>query len=567
MSQKSQKSNAKCQFLEEKNKYKYPAAKREQSEESNADEKIIVKNTFQKEINDYDNFCSEGQLLENKKRYKDNFEHSEIVLVPIGYENNDMAYHLLDKQNKYTDDDEQSEVVLEPIEYENNDIANQLLDKQNKYASDDEQREEVLEPIEYENNDIPSQLIEKQNTYENNYEQSEVFLEPIGYENIDKTSKLLEKQNANKIIVVQDKLLKKHDVCDNIAAQKESVKHCQLLKETNTDENISAKKALSLEPKKYKNIWDESQELPNNNENTNVKFEFSLDLNTEANIALKTEPNEVMIIQENIPVNEFLQTSNKHENNTTKNQFPKMLNISERAAAKCKFFDDSDKSEISKVKAASPNKQNKHNNNDKQSDLVNQPNEKQKQSDFAEDPNKDGNIDYQSELVHEPKKIFSIVNIWKIANKNEILNTDLILTLLDIGYCNVKYKYKEGDNVRKEFWSNVFDEPVFKDIIFKNYKADTLRKYFHIIDKVSKDNKVQRYIEIIEEYKYFLDHPRIKLLTALRCISSFIENDKTNFKEYLENFINCVITDEHIDDQGKISFSFTTKKRKRSNDI
>ena len=141
------------------------------------------------------------------------------------------------------------------------------------------------------------------------------------------------------------------------------------------------------------------------------------------------------------------------------------------------------------------------------------------------------------------------------------------MTLLDIGYCNVKYKYKEGDNVRKEFWSNVFDEPVFKDIIFKNYKADTLRKYFHIIDKVSKDNKVQRYIEIIEEYKYFLDHPRIKLLTALRCISSFIENDKTNFKEYLENFINCVITDEHIDDQGKISFSFTTKKRKRSNDI
>lgn len=114
--------------------------------------------------------------------------------------------------------------------------------------------------------------------------------------------------------------------------------------------------------------------------------------------------------------------------------------------------------------------------------------------------------------------------------KKEKFNIELILTLLDIGYCPVKYNYKEGENVTKELWSKVMEQPVFKNI-FGNFKPETLRKYFSFLSKDNIPNKVHKYIELIDKYKSFLNNPKIRLVTAIWCISSFFANNKTNFKE------------------------------------
>ena len=139
--------------------------------------------------------------------------------------------------------------------------------------------------------------------------------------------------------------------------------------------------------------------------------------------------------------------------------------------------------------------------------------------------------DKQNENMNIHQQIFSIVNVWNIESKPEKHNSDLILTILDIGYCKEKYHFHEGENVTKEFWARILEKEVFK-AIFQDLKPETIRKYFHILDKVENINKVERYIQIILKYKSYINQPRIKLLSAIRCITSFLTEKKITFPNF-----------------------------------
>lgn len=172
--------------------------------------------------------------------------------------------------------------------------------------------------------------------------------------------------------------------------------------------------------------------------------------------------------------------------------------------------------------------------------------------------------DKKNEDMNAPKETYSIANIWEIAKKKNKSNSDLLITILDIGFCCKKYNYSEGENSTKEFWVGVLKHKVFENI-FKKFKPETLRKYFYLLDKVENPNKVEKYIEIIRKYKCYLNLPTIKLLTVIRCISTFINNAEINFQEYFKHFIKYDI-EEYKDDKGKISISLINKKRERPKD-
>ena len=123
----------------------------------------------------------------------------------------------------------------------------------------------------------------------------------------------------------------------------------------------------------------------------------------------------------------------------------------------------------------------------------------------------------------------TIIDLPKLASQPEIQNSDIILAIFEICTFNKKYNYECSNNT-KAFWERVVEEEVLKKI-FKQFKSETLRKYWKIIRLAGNNDK---FIEIVKHNEKFINNPVFKLLPIINGISSYIQTnpEKKNFEEY-----------------------------------
>jgi hypothetical protein len=121
----------------------------------------------------------------------------------------------------------------------------------------------------------------------------------------------------------------------------------------------------------------------------------------------------------------------------------------------------------------------------------------------------------------------AIIDLPKLSNQSEIKNSDIILAILEICIYNKKYNYDCSNNT-KAFWDRVVGEEILQKI-FKNFKSETLRKYWKIIRMAGNNSK---FIETVKHYEKFINNPVFKLLPIINAISSFVQTEEKNFENY-----------------------------------
>ena len=136
------------------------------------------------------------------------------------------------------------------------------------------------------------------------------------------------------------------------------------------------------------------------------------------------------------------------------------------------------------------------------------------------------NDDTEANLIQE-----SIIDLPKLSTQSEIKNSDIILAILEICTFNKKYNYDCSNNT-KAFWERVIDENILKKI-FKNFKSETLRKYWKIIRLAGNNNK---FIETVKNNEKFINNPVFKLLPIINAISYFVQTEEKNFEEFFTSF-------------------------------
>ena len=122
-----------------------------------------------------------------------------------------------------------------------------------------------------------------------------------------------------------------------------------------------------------------------------------------------------------------------------------------------------------------------------------------------------------------------IMDLPKLSTKSYITNTDIILSILEICTFNKRYNYDCSNNT-KAFWDRVVKEGILKKI-FKNFKSETLRKYWKIIRQTGNNDK---YLEVVKQNEDFINNNGFKLLPIINTISTFITTPpkEQNFEEY-----------------------------------
>ncbi len=75
-------------------------------------------------------------------------------------------------------------------------------------------------------------------------------------------------------------------------------------------------------------------------------------------------------------------------------------------------------------------------------------------------------------------------------------NSDVILSLIEICSNSAKYGLTNSNKSRL-FWDELFKKPEVS-VVFKNFKSETLRKYWRLINDLDKNEKV---IETTNKYK------------------------------------------------------------------
>ena len=125
----------------------------------------------------------------------------------------------------------------------------------------------------------------------------------------------------------------------------------------------------------------------------------------------------------------------------------------------------------------------------------------------------------------------AIIDLPKLSTQSEVKNSDVILAILEICTYNKKYNYDCSNNT-KAFWERVVNEDILKKI-FKNFKSETLRKYWKIIRLSGNNNK---FIDTVKSNEKFINNPVFKLLPIINAISSFVKSEENNFENFFISF-------------------------------
>ena len=158
--------------------------------------------------------------------------------------------------------------------------------------------------------------------------------------------------------------------------------------------------------------------------------------------------------------------------------------------------------------------------------------EKQKENLSEEEKDKDNKTSNNKEENKPNQPVETIIDLPKLASQSEIQNSDIILAIFEICTFNKKYNYECSNNT-KAFWERVVDEEVLKKI-FRNFKSETLRKYWKIIRLAGNNEK---FIEIVKHNEKFINNPVFKLLPIINGISNYMQNnpENKNFEDYFSS--------------------------------
>ena len=132
-----------------------------------------------------------------------------------------------------------------------------------------------------------------------------------------------------------------------------------------------------------------------------------------------------------------------------------------------------------------------------------------------------------------------IIDLPKLSMQSEIKNSDIILAILEICTFNKKYNYDCSNNT-KAFWDRVVQEEILKKI-FKNFKSETLRKYWKIIRNAG---NTEKFVEAVRKNEKFINNPVFKLLPLINAIAYYIQTEETNFEEFFSVFNSKVEKEE-----------------------
>ena len=149
-----------------------------------------------------------------------------------------------------------------------------------------------------------------------------------------------------------------------------------------------------------------------------------------------------------------------------------------------------------------------------------------------------------------------IMDLPRLSIKSNITHSDIILSILEICTFNKKYNYECSNNT-KAFWDRVVEEGILKKI-FKDFKSETLRKYWKIIRQTGDNDK---FIEVVKQNEKFINNPVLKLLPIINTISTYIITPpkNQNFEDY---FIS--LNPKEMKELQKVEPAPILKKKKKS---
>ena len=152
-----------------------------------------------------------------------------------------------------------------------------------------------------------------------------------------------------------------------------------------------------------------------------------------------------------------------------------------------------------------------------------------------------------------------IMDLPRLSVKSNITHSDIILSILEICTFNKKYNYECSNNT-KAFWDRVVEEGILKKI-FKDFKSETLRKYWKIIRQTGDNDK---FIEVVKQNEKFINNPVLRLLPIINTISSYIITPpkNQNFEDY---FIS--INPKEMKELQKIEPTQEKKEKKQNKKI
>lgn len=125
----------------------------------------------------------------------------------------------------------------------------------------------------------------------------------------------------------------------------------------------------------------------------------------------------------------------------------------------------------------------------------------------------------------------ALIDLPKLSTKKSITNSEILLSILEICTYNRKYNYDCSNNT-KAFWDRVVEEGILKKI-FKNFKSETLRKYWKVIRQ---SGNTLKFLEVVKQNENFINTPSFKLMTLVNAIAYFIQTNETDFEVFFTVF-------------------------------
>lgn len=107
---------------------------------------------------------------------------------------------------------------------------------------------------------------------------------------------------------------------------------------------------------------------------------------------------------------------------------------------------------------------------------------------------------------YNPNEAFdSVVDLEEIKKKQKIENADIILCLIEI--CTNSEKYGlSSSNKSRLFWDELFKKDEIAKV-FNDFKSETLRKYWRLINELNKTDKV---VETVRKYEEQINKENVK---------------------------------------------------------
>ena len=120
------------------------------------------------------------------------------------------------------------------------------------------------------------------------------------------------------------------------------------------------------------------------------------------------------------------------------------------------------------------------------------------------------------------------INLEEISKHKFINYTDILLSLLEVGQNAESYLFPFSSK-SKCFWTDIMEYKVLKKI-FVDFKAETLRKYWHELSK----HDVEDVTGLIKKHKDYLDKAPLKLGTIVSSITKLLNGEIKDLVEYIE---------------------------------